>query len=55
LIYLGLKQKEQTLNFLEEASEKQDEELIQISVDPKMDALRSEPRFENLLRRIGFQ
>ncbi len=43
-----------TLTWLKRAYEERDPLLIQAKVDPRMDPLRSDPRFDDLLRRIGF-
>jgi TolB-like protein/Tfp pilus assembly protein PilF/predicted Ser/Thr protein kinase len=55
IIYLGLGDKERSLAFLKEAV---DAHAVEIFIDPInkspiFDSLRSEPRFQNLLRRIG--
>jgi len=53
-IYAGLGDKEQTLLWLERACDHRSGWLaLWVKVDPKFDGLRSEPRFQNLLRRIG--
>jgi DNA-binding winged helix-turn-helix (wHTH) protein/Flp pilus assembly protein TadD len=53
-IYAGLGDQEQTLLWLERAYDDRSGWLaLWVKVDPKFDALRSEPRFQNLLRRMG--
>ena len=52
--YLGLSDKDQALTFLERAYEEQDPWLFYLKVDPNLDPLRSEPRFQALLRRVNF-
>jgi serine/threonine-protein kinase len=54
IIYAGLGQKEEALAWLEKAYEERSWYLCLLSVDPKLDAFRSEPRFQSLLRRVGF-
>ncbi len=39
---------------LERAYEERDPLLIRAKADSRMDPLRSDPRFQDLLRRIGF-
>jgi len=52
--YLGLGDKDQALTFLERAYEEQDPALFYLKVWPLLDPLRSEPRFQALLRRVNF-
>jgi tetratricopeptide (TPR) repeat protein len=52
-IYLGLGDHEQALAWLEKACDERSVWLIWLGVDPKFDPLRSHPRFEDLLRRVG--
>jgi hypothetical protein len=52
--YLGLSDKAQALTFLERAYEEQDPALFYLKVWPLLDPLRSEPRFQALLRRVNF-
>jgi tetratricopeptide (TPR) repeat protein len=53
-IYAGLGEKERTLAWLERAYEDRSGWLaLWLKVDPKFDLLRSDPRFRDLLRRIG--
>jgi tetratricopeptide (TPR) repeat protein len=54
LAYLGLGDKDQALTFLERAYEEQDPGLFYLKVSPFLDPLRSEPRFQALLRRVNF-
>ena len=51
---LGLGEKDQALTYLERAYEEQDPWLFYLKVWPPLDPLRSEPRFQALLRRVNF-
>jgi TolB-like protein/DNA-binding winged helix-turn-helix (wHTH) protein/Flp pilus assembly protein TadD len=53
-IYVGLGEKEQALAYLEKAYEGGDIRLTFLKVDPRLDTLRADPRFQDLLRRVGF-
>jgi tetratricopeptide (TPR) repeat protein len=53
LIYTGLGEKDQALAWLEKAYEARDGLLIWLKVEPLFDGLRSDPRFADLLRRVG--
>jgi len=53
LVYTGLGDREQAFKFLEDAYEKRDEWLIWLGTEPKLDDLRSDPRFHSLLKRVG--
>jgi len=52
-IYAGLGDKEQAFAWLEKAYEERSSGLYLLNVDPIWDPLRSDPRFNDLLRRIG--
>jgi DNA-binding winged helix-turn-helix (wHTH) protein/tetratricopeptide (TPR) repeat protein len=54
MVHAGLGQFELALQWLERCYDARDVHLIFLTMDPKWDALRSEPRFSNLLRRCGF-
>ncbi len=43
-----------TMTWLERAYEERNPMLIGAKTDPPLDPLRSDPRFQDLLRRIGF-
>jgi eukaryotic-like serine/threonine-protein kinase len=53
-IYLGLGNADAALEQLEQAYSQRCGWMPHLYVDPIMDALRPDPRFQNLLRRIGF-
>ena len=55
LIYVGLGKKDQAIEWLEKAETERDPFLIYVKVDPNFDSLRNDPRFSDLLRRIGKQ
>jgi DNA-binding winged helix-turn-helix (wHTH) protein/TolB-like protein/Flp pilus assembly protein TadD len=52
-IYARLNEKDQAFAWLARAREERDEQIVTLKVDPKMDGLRSDPRFSDLLRGIG--
>jgi eukaryotic-like serine/threonine-protein kinase len=52
-VYVGLGEREQAINWLEKAYEERDSLLPWIKVSPIFDSLRSDPRFQDLLRRMG--
>jgi hypothetical protein len=50
---LALGDKRRTLDLLERTADKRLSQVIFLNVDPRYDSLRSNPRFQNLVRRIG--
>ncbi|MBI1791252.1 MAG: protein kinase [Acidobacteria bacterium] len=52
LIYLGLGDKAQALEWLGKAYEDHSQWFVWIKVDPRFDSLRGEPHFQDLLRRM---
>ena len=52
-IYAGLGEKEQAFAWLEKAYAERDSNILHLKVDPQFDRLHSDPRFIDLLRRIG--
>ncbi len=53
LIYTGLGDKDQAFAYLDKAYEEHNDYLIYLKVEPLFDPLRSDPRFADLLRRVG--
>ncbi len=53
IIYTGLGEKERALESLEKAYEERTGGLLLLKVEPIFDSLRPDPRFVNLLRRLG--
>ncbi len=53
VIHTGLGDKEQAFVWLERAYQEHDPKLICIKVDPVWDPLRSDPRFQDLLKRMN--
>ena len=47
--------KEQAFKWLEQAYKEKTEPLLYLRVDPRLDSLRSDPRFEDLLRRVNLE
>jgi len=54
-IYAALGDKEEALARLERAYNERDSWMDYLGLDPRLDSLRSEPRFANLLRRMNLQ
>jgi TolB-like protein/DNA-binding winged helix-turn-helix (wHTH) protein/Flp pilus assembly protein TadD len=53
VIYLGLGDKEQAFTWLNRAYQERDNWLVYLNVEPRLDPLRSDSRFTDLLRRVG--
>jgi len=53
-IYSALGDKEQALTWLETAFRERAAQLVFLKTDPRFDELRSEPRFQDLGRRMSF-
>lgn len=53
-IYAGLGDRDQAFRWLESAFETRDKGITFIKVDPCLDPLRSDPRFKDLVARVGF-
>jgi len=53
VVYMGLGEVDQTLEWLNRAFEERSGFLIYIKCDRRFDGLRSDPRYEALLKRIG--
>jgi serine/threonine protein kinase len=52
-IYVGLGENDRAIEYLERSYEEHSHWLIYLHIDPSMDALRDDPRFHDLLRRVG--
>ncbi|MGO9589928.1 MAG: protein kinase domain-containing protein [Candidatus Acidiferrales bacterium] len=53
-IYLGLGDKEQVFECLEKAYEERARPLVMVKFEPRLDPLRSDGRFQNLVQRMNF-
>ena len=52
-VYTGLGDKDQAFIWLERAFEERHPGLVLVNIDPRFDTLRSDPRFTDLIRRLG--
>ena len=55
VVYTGLGEKDQAFEWLERAYEEKDGSMILLKVEPIFDGLRSDSRFESLLKKMGFE
>ena len=53
LIYAGLGKLEKAFQWLDKAFQEHSTWMLHLRVDPRLDPLRSDPRFQDLLRRVG--
>src|SRR5216684_3837221 len=51
-IYTGLGEKSMALDWLDKAYKERNDRLVYLNVDPMADPLRSEPRFQDLMKRL---
>jgi TolB-like protein/DNA-binding winged helix-turn-helix (wHTH) protein/thioredoxin-like negative regulator of GroEL len=55
MAYVGTGQKDRALDLLQKAYSEHSNAVVQIKVDPMYDPVRNDPRFKDLLRRIGLE
>ena len=53
IVYVGLNRKDQAFEWLEQAYQEHDLNLIGLAIDPTHDSLRADPRFTRLLQLTG--
>jgi hypothetical protein len=53
LIYVGLRQNDQAFEWLDKALHGHSDMMIYLNVDPRLDSIRSDSRFTELVRRVG--
>ncbi len=54
LLYNGLGERDEALAWLERAFQQRDPKIAFLKVEPKWNNLRNDPRFQDLMRRVGF-
>ncbi len=52
-VYAGLGEKDQAFAWMQKAYDERSDGLVNLKVDPRLDSLRSDPRFADLMRRVG--
>jgi len=52
-IHVGLRENDRAIEYLEKSYEEHSHWLIYLHIDPSMDGVREDPRFQNLLSRVG--
>ncbi len=53
LVYFGLGDKERVFQYLERAFADREDHLLHLKTEPMFDSLHSDPRFKDLVRRVG--
>ncbi len=53
-MYVSLGNKDHAFAYLEQAYQERSHQMVWLNVDPWCDDLRSDPRFADLPRRVGF-
>ena len=53
LVYAGLREKDKAFEWLENAYQSRDKGLTYLKIDPCLDPLRSDARFDALIQRVG--
>lgn len=55
LVYAALGENDLAFKCLEDSYQRHEESILSLKVDPKLDPLRSDPRFTELLKKIGVE
>jgi len=53
-IHLGLGEIDQAFAYMNQAVDSRDESMARLKMNPRMDKIRTDPRFQQLLKKIGF-
>ncbi len=53
-VYAGLADKERTISWLKKGYEERNNDMVYMKIEPVLDPIRSDPRFQDLIRRVGF-
>jgi serine/threonine protein kinase len=53
--YVLLREKDQAFRWFDKAVEERSDCMVVLAVDPRLDSLRSDPRFQDLQRRVGLR
>jgi len=53
VIHIGLGETDQAFRWFEKAFQDRSEELLFLKLDPRLDGIRADPRYQSLVRRIG--
>jgi tetratricopeptide (TPR) repeat protein len=53
LIYIGLGENDEALVWLEKAYQQHSDMMTWLKIDPRFDSVRADPRFQDLMRRVG--
>jgi len=53
LVYAALEEKDEAFEWLEKSYQKHEESLCSIGIDPKFDSIRDDPRFKEIMKKIG--
>jgi hypothetical protein len=53
LVHIALDEREQALTALEKAYTRHSSMMVWLKVDPRFDRIRAEPRFQQLMQRVG--
>ena len=53
-VYAALEERDETFHWLETAYRERATNMIYLQADSRLDGLRSDPRFQDLLRRMNF-
>jgi hypothetical protein len=53
IAYCRMGEKEQALRWMEQGFKDRDADLVMLYPEPEVDFLRSDPRFKDLMRRVG--
>ena len=55
MIYAGLNEKDRAFKWLENAYAEHYEVLTFLNITPQLDSIRDDPRFEELLKKVGLE
>ena len=54
MVYAGLADKEQTISWLKKGYEERNDDMVYMKIEPVLDPMRSDPRFQDLIRGVDF-